>query len=225
VSYIFQQVGFRGGNTFKCLRRAGNRDRTFITVQTSVVTDLQEQRAVAEINAALDAFAARRTQRFVDTVFEIRILYKGPANGSGRTYLIFSGRGKFFDLRLKITRTEIAIAADRVGLHTLDGRMLKDARMLAFAARRTLVWVKLPDASDGALFEGEHAGKPSCAGRPQAGLQKISPADFIVIRHVMYPLKPAFWTKLAANDILHTQSNPRIYLDQCTHVPHPACGV
>ena len=170
MSYVFHQIWFGGGNPFKRLCRAGNRNGTFIAVQTSVMADLQKQRAVAEIVATLDAFAACCAQGFIDAVFEIRILDKGSLNRAGGTNLIFSGRGKFFDFRLKITRTEIAIAADRISLYALDGRLLKNTGMLTFAARCALIRIKLPDSADSTFFERQHRGKPGCAGGPQAGL-------------------------------------------------------
>ena len=146
-------VGVRGLQQIRLGRRhaaegirwtsAGN--GAFVAMDAAVVTDLQEERAVAETIASLDAFCAADAKALINRVFVIRVFDERALNGGGRAKLILGGGGKRVWFGLEVAGAEIAVAAHREGVNALYGGLFENTFGGAVAAADAFLRVNLPD--------------------------------------------------------------------------------
>ena len=108
------------------------------------MTDLEIERAIAEMGAALDAKPASRAERLVDVVLEIRIFDERADDRAGRTELVLSRLVEARGIGLEIAEAELAVAAHRVAVHAFDGRRIQHALGLAAAALYACARIDLP---------------------------------------------------------------------------------
>jgi hypothetical protein len=141
---------------------------------------LQVERSIAESIAPFDAFGAANAQRFIDGVLVIRILDKRALDSGSRTELILGARIQVVGRRLKISRAELTVAADGVGVHTLNGGLLEHTTRGAEAASDAFLRVDLPDRSPCRATVRQHTYKPADAGhrrQTRAVAKKLPPGN------------------------------------------------
>ena len=83
MAHRLQQVRLVRGHPAEGVAGADFGDRAFVAVQAAVMPHLQEERAIAETVAALDAFGAADAKLLVNGVFVIRVLDVGALDGGG----------------------------------------------------------------------------------------------------------------------------------------------
>ena len=136
-----------------------------------LVANLEEERSVAVIAAALHAPGAADAQLLVDRELVEGVLDVGAMDRARGAKLVLGGRGPLVGLELEEARAEVAIAAHGKGVDALDGRLFQHAGRRALAALHALVRVELPEeALPQGLSRGDrdHAAQRRRAADAQA---------------------------------------------------------
>jgi hypothetical protein len=139
-------------------------DRALIAVNAAVMPHLKEERAVAEAVAALNALGAADAELLIYRIFVIGVLDVGAFDGGCGAEAVLRAGVKVIRIGLKVAGAQLAVAADRVGVNTLDGGLLEDAMGGAIAAAHTFLGVNLPDGAFGRAARGYHAYQAAQAG-------------------------------------------------------------
>ena len=143
-SSLFEKVRLRSGNLLDRPRRTMQCNGALVTLLAEFLVDLQEERAVAERDATVDAFSATDAQVLVDHIFEVRRLNRTADNRSGRTQLVLrSGMSRNW-LRIEKARTKVAVSTHLEIVETFDRRNGQDATVSATAAADTTLRINLP---------------------------------------------------------------------------------
>ena len=126
----------------------------FVAVQASIMTHLQEERAIAKPIAPFDALRAADAKTLVDCVFIVGVLNIGALDGGGGTQAIFCPGIQVVRFGLEVSCAKLAIAADRKGVHALNCRLFQHAMRRAVPAAEAFLWIDLPHRSFGGTVSG-----------------------------------------------------------------------
>ncbi len=140
-----EQIGLFCCYSLERLRRTGRSDGAIITVQTTVMTHLEEEGAVTKRRAAFDALTTTDAQRFVNDIFVIGMFHKTALDRSGWAKLIFSAGVEGVWLRIEIAGAKLAVPAHGELMNAFDRRVLQHTMSRALSALYALVGVQLPD--------------------------------------------------------------------------------
>src|SRR5262249_19675398 len=149
----------------------------FIAVYTTVVAHLQKKRAVPEPVAALDAFGAADAQMLIDRVFIVRVFNERSLDRCGGTEAIFGAGVEVVRSRFEISRAKLAVAANRVGVNALYGRLLEHTVRRAIAATHAFLRVNLPNSGFGSASPGDYPKQTAHSrhrSHPRAIAQKLA---------------------------------------------------
>ena len=162
-----EQIRLLGRHAAERVSGAGAGDGALVAMDAAVMADLEEERAVAETVAALDALRAADAELLVNCVFVIRVFDKSAFDGGGGTKLILGGSGQRVRLGFKVAGAEIAVAAHRKGVNALHGGLFQDALGGAIAAAHTFLRVNLPDPAFSLAVVRQHTAERAETGNAQ----------------------------------------------------------
>jgi len=168
------------GDAAKGITGTDFRDRAFVAVNAAIMADLQEKRAVAESVAAFDTFGATDAELLVNGVLIVRIVDVGPLDGRGGAQTILSAGVEAVGLRLEVPRAKLAVAADGVGVHAFDCRLLQDTVRGTIAAAQAFLWINLPHGSCAGAMSGEGTQQTTQTGdgsHPRPVAQELPSGD------------------------------------------------
>src|SRR5204863_6487451 len=115
-----------------------------------------EKGAIAETIASFDTFCATDTQLLINGVLVVGIFHKGTFDCRGWTKAVLSAGVEIIWCGLEVAGAKLAIAANRVRVHTLNRRLLKNAMRGAIAASHAFLRIDLPNCAVRTAFSSYH---------------------------------------------------------------------
>jgi hypothetical protein len=164
MAHRFEQVGMAGGHATEGIAGTDPGDGAFVAIKAAVVPHLEEERTIAKAIAAFDAFGTANTQALINRVLVIGVFDKSALDGRGWTKAVFGAGVEVVGFRLEVTGAELAIAANRIGVHTFDCRLLQHAVGGAVAATHAFLRVDLPHSCLGGTAASHYPQQPSQPG-------------------------------------------------------------
>ncbi len=174
-SGFLEYVWIVGRHALERLGRTYSRNCAVVTVDATVVSHLQVQRAVAEKLASLDAFSATDTKFFRDQIFIKGVFHKTSLDGPGGAELIFGGGIGLPCLGSMEPAAQLAVSADIIGVDALDSGRHEHAGSCAPAALDTLLRVQLPGMTDGGSLAARRLQANSAQRQCRCGPQNVFP--------------------------------------------------
>ena len=149
-----------------------------VAIEATIVAHLQKKGAITKPVATFDTFGAADAKLFVDGVFVVGIFDEAAFNRRSGAKAILSTGVQVVRLRLEIARTELAIAANRVSVHTFHRGLLEHTMRRAVCATNTFLGIDLPYGPLGRAWSCEQtdqAARPGYGGQARAVSQEFPP--------------------------------------------------
>ena len=164
MSIRLQDIRMAHRHAAEGVPRAGAGDGALVAVDAAVVPDLEEERAVAETDASLDALSAADAEMLFNGVLVVGVFDVGALDGGGGAKLVLGGGGQRVRFRREEAGAKLAVSAHRVGVNALHCRLLQHAFRGAIATAKTLGGVNLPDPIFRLRVPGHHAAERAKRG-------------------------------------------------------------
>src|SRR5215471_5102582 len=104
MTNCLQQIRPAGWNPAEGITGANFGNSALVAIHATVVTHLQEQRAIPKAVAALHTLCTTNTELLVDGVLVVGVLYEAALDGCGWTQTIFGARVEVVRFRLEVAR-------------------------------------------------------------------------------------------------------------------------
>ena len=107
-------------HSLDCIRGTHPCDGAFVAVLTNVLTDLKEQRTVAERRTSLYALGTASAEVLVDGIFKIRFFYELTGDGTCWAQLVLCRCIQIFNARTVVATAQVAVAAYLIGMEAFN---------------------------------------------------------------------------------------------------------